>query len=97
MAYQREETSGSLARHVGQGLGHKLVLALTFFLALAAVSVSTGLVVYTAWLHDLKNGLFALAFAVLSAKMVLSWVLWRDSNQRRSSQRPVVSIQSKEG
>ena len=73
------------------------MLALTFLLALAAVSVSTGLVVYTAWLHDLKNGLFALAFAVLSAKMALSWALWRDSDQRDSSYRTAGGDQSKEG
>jgi len=51
---------------------------MTFLFALAAVSVSTGLVVYTAWHHDLKNGLFALSFAVLSTRATLSWILWRD-------------------
>ena len=85
MAYQREEASESLARHVGQGSVHRLVLTLTLLLALTTVSVSTGLVVYTAWLHDLKNGFFALGFAVLSAKMALSWVLWRDTDQQVSS------------
>jgi hypothetical protein len=56
----------------------RVVLSLTFLCILAAVCVSAGLVVYTAWHHDLKNGLFALAFAVLSARATLSWFLWRD-------------------
>jgi hypothetical protein len=58
--------------------GLRIVLALTFLCILAAVCVSAGLVVYNAWHHDLKNGLFALAFAVLSARATLSWFLWRD-------------------
>jgi hypothetical protein len=58
--------------------GLRIVLALTFLCILAAVCVSAGLVVYTAWHHDLKNGLFALAVAVLSARATLSWFLWRD-------------------
>ncbi len=41
---------------------------------LAAVAFSTGLVVHTAWNHDLNNGPFALAFAVLSARAVLACV-----------------------
>ncbi len=74
-----EKLPRSAARHAGRpGSGRKAVLALTFLFALAAVSVSTGLVVYTAWHHDLKNGLFALSFAVLSARATLSWILWRD-------------------
>jgi len=48
---------------------------------LVSVFVSAGLVVYTAWNHDLSDGLFALAFAVLSAKMAFSWVLWRDDEK----------------
>ena len=55
----------------------RFVLSLTFLCIFAAVCVSAGLVVYTAWHHDLKNGLFALAFAVLSARATLSWCLWR--------------------
>ena len=56
------------------------MLLLAFLFALAAVSVSAGLVVFTAWRQDLKDGLFALAFAVLSARAALSWVLWRDGD-----------------
>ena len=79
MADPREKIPESTARHAAQpGSGGKAVLALTFLFTLVAVSVSTGLLVYTAWHHDLKNGLFALSFAVLSARAALSWVLWRD-------------------
>jgi len=53
-----------------------IVLTLTLLFVLAAVSVSTGLVAYTAWRGDLANGLFAILFAVLSAKAALSWMLW---------------------
>jgi len=59
------------------------MLVLAFLFALTAVSVSAGLLVYTAWRQDLKEGLFALAFAVLSARAALSWVLWRDSYQQK--------------
>ena len=58
-----------------------LVLVATFLFVLAAAVISTGLVVYTAWRHDLEDGLFALAFAVLSARAVLSWRLWHQSLQ----------------
>ena len=58
-----------------------LVLAATFLFVLVAAVISTGLVVYTAWRHDLEDGLFALAFAVLSARAVLSWRLWHHSLQ----------------
>jgi hypothetical protein len=64
----------------GNRTGFRFVLALTFLCILATVCVSAGLVVYTAWRHDLKNGLFALAFAVLSARATLSWFLWRESD-----------------
>ena len=62
-----------------------LVLVATFFLVLAAAVVSTGLVVYTAWRHDLEDGLFSLLFAVLSARAVLSWRLWHHSLQSSAS------------
>ena len=62
--------------------GHRVVLALTFLSVLAAVSVSVGLVVYTAWRHDLENGFFALVFATLSARTVLAWALWRAEEGR---------------
>jgi hypothetical protein len=67
--------------------GRTTMFALTLLPVLTAVFVSAGLVVYTAWHHDLKNGLFALAFAVLSSRAVLSWVLWRSSDQPLSSSR----------
>ncbi len=67
--------------------GRRIVLVLTFLFVLDAVSVSTGLVVYTAWHHDIKNGLFALAFAVLSVRAALSWFLWQGSDQQISDQR----------
>jgi hypothetical protein len=57
------------------------MLVLAFLFALTAVSA--GLLVYTAWRQDLKEGLFALAVAVLSARAALSWVLWRDSYQQK--------------
>jgi hypothetical protein len=67
---------------LGSADGHKVVLAMTFLLVIVAVSASAGLLVYTAWRHDLENGLFALAFAVLSAKMALSWNCWREGYQQ---------------
>jgi membrane protein implicated in regulation of membrane protease activity len=62
------------------------VLTATLLFVLAAVAVSVGLVVYTAWLHDLKDGLFALLFAILSVRAALSWVLWQRSEQPVSRQ-----------
>jgi len=80
---QREEAAkGSTVK---KNTGRSVVLALTLLFVLAAVFVSTGLVVYTAWHHDLENGPFALAFAALSARAVLSWVLWRSSDHPVSS------------
>jgi hypothetical protein len=61
--------------------GQRATLFLTFLFVLVAVSVSVGLVVYTAWRHDLEDGLFALAFSILSTRAVLSWFLWRGSYQ----------------
>jgi uncharacterized integral membrane protein len=58
-----------------------MVLTFTLLFVLAAVSVSTGLVAYTAWRGDLANGLFAILFAVLSAKAALSWMLWRSDHE----------------
>ena len=63
----------------------RIALALTLLFVLAAVSVSTGLVAYTAWRGDLANGLFAILFAVLSAKAALSWMLWRSDREPRES------------
>ncbi len=81
MNYPHDEATPvrSHTPRTGNRTGFRFVLALTFLCILAAVCVSAGLVVYTAWRHDLKNGLFALAFAVLSARATLSWFLWRES------------------
>ena len=56
--------------------GRGIVLVLTFLFMLAAVVASTGFLVYTALRHDFADGLFALAFAVLSARAALSWFWW---------------------
>ena len=56
-----------------------LVLGITLLFVLAALAISSALVVYTAWIHDLRNGLFALLFAILSAQIALNWLLWRDA------------------
>ena len=83
----------SVARPPERRSGHKIMLALTLFFVLAAAFVSSGLLVYTAWHHDLENGLFALAFAVLSARAGLSWCLWRSSDQQSA----IGHQQSREG
>jgi hypothetical protein len=80
VAGPREGTRELSHRHAAR----RAVLAVTFLFVLAAVSVSTALVVYTAWLHDLKNGLFALLFAVLSTRAALSWVLWQGCEEGSS-------------
>jgi hypothetical protein len=54
------------------------VLGVTLLFVVVALAISSALVVYTAWIHDLRNGLFALLFAILSAQIALSWLLWRD-------------------
>ena len=61
----------------------RALIALTLLFVLAAVSVSTGLVAYTAWRGDLMDGLFAILFAVLSGKAALSWMLWRGGHEDR--------------
>ena len=68
----REYRPDSVVRRVLRGS----VLAVTLLFVLAALCISSALVVYTAWLHDLRNGVFALLFAVLSAQIALNWVLW---------------------
>ncbi len=55
-----------------------ILLTTTLFFVIAALAISSALVVYTAWLHDLRNGLFALLFAILSAQIALNWLLWKD-------------------
>jgi hypothetical protein len=57
------------------------VLGITLLFVVAALAVSSALVVYTAWAHDLRNGLFALLFAILSAQIALNWLLWRDDHE----------------
>jgi len=57
------------------------VLGVTLLFVLAALVVSSALVVYTAWIHDLRNGLFALLFAILSAQIALNWLLWKDDEE----------------
>ena len=69
-------------------------LVLTLLFVLAATSVSVGLVVYTAWLHDLENGPFAVLFAVLSTKAALSWHAWNEQDE--SFQRSTMSEQPKQ-
>jgi len=54
------------------------LLGTTLFVVIAALVISSALVVYTAWLHQLGNGLFALLFAILSAQIALNWLLWKD-------------------
>lgn len=48
----------------------------TLLFVLLAVIISTGLVMYTAWIHDLRDGLFALVFAILSAQTAMGWFIW---------------------
>ena len=74
MAYPREGAQELSDRRIA----HRALLVTTLLFVLAAVSVSAGLVIYTAWTHDLKNGLFAILFAALSTRAALSWVLWQD-------------------
>jgi uncharacterized integral membrane protein len=57
------------------------MLGITLLFVLAALAVSSALVVYTAWLHDLRNGVFALLFAILSAQIALNWFLWKDDEE----------------
>lgn len=67
--------------HPTRRMAHRVVLTVTFLFVLAAVSVSAGLVIHAAWLHDLENGSFAIAFAVLSVRAAFSWRLWLCSCQ----------------
>jgi hypothetical protein len=73
----RDIVPKSAAREAERPDGRGIVLVLTFLFMLAAVFVSTWFVVYTALRHDFANGLFALAFAVLSTRAALSWFWWR--------------------
>lgn len=68
------------AESEGQPVPRPATLVMTLLFVLAAISVSAGLVVYTAWFHDLENGPFAVLFAVLSAKAALSWLAWNEQD-----------------
>ncbi|MDP9412272.1 MAG: hypothetical protein M3R38_16595 [Actinomycetota bacterium] len=57
------------------------ILGVTLLFVVAALAISSALVVYTAWRHDLSHGLFALLFAVLSAQIAMNWFLWRDDDE----------------
>ena len=65
----------------------RAALSLSLLFVLAAVCVSTGLVVHTAWNHELQDGLFALLFAVLSAKAALLWLAW--NRQPENDEEPI--------
>jgi hypothetical protein len=54
------------------------ILRSTLLFVIAALVISSTLVIYTAWVHDLRNGLFALLFAILSTQIALNWLLWKD-------------------
>ncbi len=58
-----------------------LILGITLLFVITALAVSSALVVYTAWIHDLRNGLFAMLFAILSAQIALNWLLWKDDEE----------------
>jgi hypothetical protein len=62
-----------------------IVLGTTLLFVIAALGISSALVIYTAWLHDLRNGLFALLFAILSAQIALNWLLWKDDEEEEHS------------
>jgi len=57
------------------------VLAVTLLFVVAALVISCALVVYTAYRHDLQNGVFALLLAVLSAQIAINWFLWKDEEE----------------
>ncbi len=54
------------------------ILGVTFLFVVAALAISCALVVYTAYRHELQNGVFALLLAVLSAQIAINWFLWKD-------------------
>ncbi len=57
------------------------ILSVTLLFVVAALVISCGLVVYTAYRHDLQNGFFALLLAVLSAQIAINWFLWKDEEE----------------
>ena len=57
------------------------ILGVTLLFVVAALAISCALVVYTAYRHDLHNGVFALLLAVLSAQIAINWFLWKDEEE----------------
>jgi hypothetical protein len=79
LSQSAEEPQGrSRADHILRSTLRALVLGVTLLFVIAALVISSTLVIYTAWVHDLRNGLFALLFAILSTQIALNWLLWKD-------------------
>ena len=57
------------------------VLGVTLLFVVAALTISSSLVIYTAYRHELLNGVFALLLAVLSAQIAINWFLWKDEEE----------------
>ncbi len=57
------------------------ILGVTFLFVVAALAISCALVIYTAYRHELQNGIFALLLAVLSAQIAINWFLWKDDEE----------------
>lgn len=76
-----EDTAGDRPQSTLRRVARGVVLGITLLFVLAALLVSVFLLIYTAWSHDLSRGLFALAFAVLSAQIALNWLLWKEDEE----------------
>ncbi len=76
LAQESDRRDGTVRRAMRAG-----ILGVTLLFVLAALAISSALVVYTAWRHDLSHGLFALLFAVLSAQIAMNWFLWRGDEE----------------
>ena len=57
------------------------MLISTLLFVISALAVSSAILIYTAWRHDFKNGVFALLFAVMSAQIALNWLRWREEDE----------------
>lgn len=57
---------------------NRLVLGLTFLFVLLFLAASSAFVVYAAWTHDLQKGALALVFAVVSGRVAMNWLIWKD-------------------
>ncbi len=75
--FEREPGREGLVRRAAR----LAVLGVTLLFVIAALAVSCALVVYTAYRHDLQNGVFALLLAVLSAQIAINWLLWKDEEE----------------